>query len=59
MSWYLLKEGGYMILDDYNWGDLNSSETLRPKTSIDSFIKIFEDYLVESYSDYIKVIQKK
>jgi len=61
MSWYLLKEGGYMILDDYNWGtwDPNLSETLHPKTSVDSFINIFKDYLTETYSEYIKIIQKK
>jgi predicted O-methyltransferase YrrM len=57
MSWSLLKEGGFMIFDDYNW-DLHKPSTLRPKESIDYFMLTFADYATEVYSDYRKVIKK-
>ena len=39
-SYYLLKDGGIMILDDYGWGDTptNSDERLKTKNGIDGFL---------------------
>ena len=56
MSWYLLKEGGLMIFDDYLWGDTNS--TLSPKLAVDSFINCFRDYIEVIWSEYRLVIKK-
>jgi hypothetical protein len=57
MSWELLKKDGIMIFDDYMWA-LDSPTTLRPKESVDYFMKTFEDYVVELYSQYRKIIKK-
>lgn len=65
MSWFLLKEDGLMIFDDYEWinpkADFNSNkrEKLEPKLAINSFISVFEDYIEIIYSGYRKVIKKK
>ena len=56
MSWYLLKEGGLMIFDDYLWGYPNS--TLSPKLAVDSFINCFRDYIEVIWSEYRLVIKK-
>ena len=56
MSWYLLKEGGLIIFDDYLWGDINS--TTSPKLAIDSFINCFKDYIEVIFSDYRLAIKK-
>jgi predicted O-methyltransferase YrrM len=57
MSWSLLKKGGIIIFDDYNW-ELHRPTTLRPKESVDYFILTFADYLTELYSNYRKIIKK-
>jgi predicted O-methyltransferase YrrM len=44
MSWYLLKEGGLMVFDDYLWGNYNQNPTLCPKLAVDSFFNCFKDY---------------
>jgi hypothetical protein len=43
MGWYLLKEGGIIIFDDYNWS-IDDSELHKPKIAIDIFITIFSEY---------------
>jgi predicted O-methyltransferase YrrM len=58
MSWYLLKEGGLMIFDDYLWSDSNSSSTLSPKLAVDSFVNCFGDYIEVIWSGYRLVINK-
>jgi predicted O-methyltransferase YrrM len=67
MSWPLLKVGGYMIFDDYDWGlDMpgsfqetdNVGMTLRPEKAIDSFIDIFSDYIEIIYSNHRKIIRR-
>lgn len=57
MSWYLLKENGYMIFDDYQW-NLHLDETLTPKLAIDSFTKIFKSYIQELYTGHAKIVKK-
>ncbi len=51
LSWYRLKPGGIMILDDYLW-DLEESASDRPQMAIDLFLKSFEgryDLLLKDY----------
>ena len=42
MAFPLLKDGGIMVFDDYQWGDPTSA-TERPKVAIDAFTTIFAD----------------
>ena len=57
MSWPLLKKGGIMIFDDYNW-EFDNPPTLRPKESVDYFMLSFSDYIKEIYCDYRRMIKK-
>ncbi|GES83584.1 class I SAM-dependent methyltransferase [Rhizophagus clarus] len=41
LSWNLLKEGGIMILDNYEW-DYFEEEFNNPRIAIDSFLKIYQ-----------------
>ncbi|CAG8782373.1 43082_t:CDS:2 [Gigaspora margarita] len=40
LSWNLLKEGGIMIFDDYEWDFFE--EYLNPRIAIDSFLKCYQ-----------------
>lgn len=60
MSWYLLKQNGIMIFDDYLWS-YNKGKTLTPKLAIDSFIECFSDYseiILDGYRKAIKKVNK-
>jgi predicted O-methyltransferase YrrM len=50
LSWSILKKGGVMAFDDYNW-HLNYPVPERPKVSIDAFL--------EAYAPELKLIHKK
>ena len=59
MSWYLLKENGIIIFDDYEWDpDNDYPSTQSPKLAVDSFIENFSDYSKVIWSGYRKVIKK-
>ena len=57
LSWGLLKIGGIMVFDDYQWR-LHQRETLRPKLAVDSFCKVYGDYLQIVYNGYRLAIKK-
>jgi hypothetical protein len=40
----LLKQGGFLIFDDYLWGDPRDA-LHRPKIAIDSFVNIYAEEL--------------
>ncbi|EXX65132.1 SAM-dependent methyltransferase [Rhizophagus irregularis] len=44
LSWNLLKDGGIMILDDYEW-DYFEEEFNNPRIAIDSFLKSYQQHL--------------
>lgn len=39
MSWDLLRRGGIMIFDDYEWGDGGSRAGDNPRVGVDAFLK--------------------
>ena len=43
LSFPLLKIGGFLIFDDYEWG-LHEGENLKPKVGIDAFLKAYEGH---------------
>lgn len=57
LSWGLLKVGGIMVFDDYQWR-LHQRDTLRPKLAIDSFCKVYGDYLQIVYNGYRLAVKK-
>ena len=56
MGWYLLKENGIIVFDDYLWGDPGSTNS--PKIAIDSFVEIFKDYTEVIWEGLRKSVKK-
>jgi len=56
-SWLLLKVGGLMILDDYEWEPAKSPEN-RPKIGIDLFLRVFQNNLEVLHKEYQVIIRK-
>jgi SAM-dependent methyltransferase len=42
VSWQLLKNGGFLIFDDYLWAELGDDPLLRPRPAIDAFLAFVE-----------------
>jgi len=59
LSWDLLKPGGILIFDDYQWLDKNLPEELRPAIAIDSFITANRNSLEIVHRDYQMIIKKR
>lgn len=57
-SFYVLKNGGYIVFDDYGWG-LNNPSHCQPKTAIDSFLLSYEKYLTVKSVGWQVIVQKK
>ncbi|CAG8486942.1 5356_t:CDS:1 [Funneliformis caledonium] len=61
LSWNLLREGGIMIFDDYEW-DFFEEETNNPRIAIDSFLRCYQTQIEVIYKRYqvaIKKVMKK
>ena len=56
-SWLLLKVGGIMILDDYEWKPAKSPEN-SPKIAIDLFLRVFQNHLEVLHKEYQVIIRK-
>lgn len=57
LSWDLLKEGGFLIFDDYGLAPEFPTE-LRPEVSIDAFITAFRDELRVVHRGYQVIVQR-
>ncbi|CAG8694030.1 12656_t:CDS:1 [Dentiscutata heterogama] len=57
LSWNLLKEGGIMILDDYEW-DFFEEEYLNPRIAIDSFLRCYQTQIEIIFKHYQVAIKK-
>lgn len=44
LAWYLLKDGGILIFDDYGWGAHTTDEKQKPKLAIDSFLTAYDGH---------------
>jgi len=61
LSWELLRTGGIMIFDDYEW-ETNLPARSRPQIAIDSFIAVFGDHIEiihHGYQVMLKKMEKK
>lgn len=58
LGWRLVKIGGIVIFDDYEWGAYQDQPILHPKLAVDSFLNIFQDKLKIIYQGYQVVIEK-
>lgn len=58
MAWPLLNKGGFIVFDDYLWGD--ARDVLhRPKVAIDAFVNIFSEEVEMVHVGYQLIIRKK
>ena len=58
LSFSLLKKGGIMIFDDYEWLVMNNYID-NPKPAIDAFLEIYANKITLLYKDYQVIIKKK
>jgi len=58
MAWPLLNKGGFMVFDDYLWGDARDI-LHRPKPAIDAFVNIFSEEIEMVHMGYQLIIRKK
>jgi len=58
MSWPMLKPTGFMVFDDYMWGDPRDA-LHRPKIAIDAFTNIFGETAEIVHVGYQLVVRKK
>ena len=59
LSWDLLKAGGIIIFDDYQWRVKQYKPWARPQTAIDAFLQVFERYIELRHKEYQVVVRKK
>lgn len=57
-SFYILKNGGYMIFDDFG-GGWEQEKHLQVKTAVESFVHSYEKYLDVIHQGYQFIIRKK
>jgi predicted O-methyltransferase YrrM len=57
-SFYILKDGGYMIFDDFG-GGWEQEKHLQVKTAVESFVHSYEKYLDVVHRGYQFIIRKK
>ena len=58
MAWPLLKKGGFMVFDDYLWGDARDI-LHRPKVAIDTFVDLFSEEVEMIHIGYQLIVRKK
>lgn len=57
-SFYVLKDGGYMIFDDFG-GGWEQEKHLQVKTAVESFVHSYEKYIDIIHQGYQFIIRKK
>ena len=58
LSWRLLKDGGLLIFDDYEWSKFVSPQA-RPKIAITAFVRCYRPELKIIHRDYQVIVQKR
>jgi predicted O-methyltransferase YrrM len=59
LSWDLLKSGGIIIFDDYQWKTHRYQPWRRPKIAIDAFLQVFEPYIEVLQKEYQVIVKKR
>jgi hypothetical protein len=58
LGWRLLKLGGIMVFDDYEWESYRDQPTMHPKLGVDSFLATFQDRVRILYKGYQVIAEK-
>ena len=62
LTWDLIKPGGFIIFDDYQWEGLSDQlrgEAYRPKIAIEAFLRVMEPYIEVVHSGYQVIVRKR
>jgi predicted O-methyltransferase YrrM len=59
LCWRLLKNGGMIIFDDYQWEGYRDQPLKHPAPAINTFLSIFQDKINVIHKGYQVIIQKK
>jgi hypothetical protein len=59
LSWDLLRAGGIIIFDDYEWNVDRWQEWRCPTIAIDAFLRVFEPHVEVLHKDNQVVVRKK
>ncbi len=59
LCWDLLKVGGLLIFDDYQWKREEYPAEVRPGVSIEAFITAYRNFLELVHLDYQAIVRKK
>jgi predicted O-methyltransferase YrrM len=62
LTWDLVKPGGVIIFDDYEWAGLNerlSGEAFKPRIAIDAFLRVMEPYIEVVHKGYQVIVRKR
>lgn len=58
LGWRLIKVGGIIIFDDYEWGEFADTPTYHPKLAVNAFLNVFQDKIKLLYQGYQVVVEK-
>jgi predicted O-methyltransferase YrrM len=58
LAFPLVKVGGIIIFDDYDWPSKGGDKINNPGPAIDSFLQIYKDYINILHKDYQVIVQK-
>jgi hypothetical protein len=55
----MVKENGYILFDDYDWGDYKNFPDLTPRKGIDSFLELYGTDIEIVFEGFQKLIRKR
>ena len=58
LSWQILRPGGVLLFDDYEWAQLGTHPLLRPGPAIDAFLGLIVGHYELLFADYQLAIRK-
>ncbi|HEX2747682.1 MAG TPA: class I SAM-dependent methyltransferase [Verrucomicrobiales bacterium] len=58
LSWSLLKPGGIIAFDDYEWGENEVNPHAKPRMAIDAFERVFFDRLELIHTGWRRIFRK-
>lgn len=58
LCWNLLKPGGVLAFDDYEWGEWEPNPLAKPRIAIEAFVRVFCDRLQLLRSGWRRIYQK-
>ena len=58
LAWRLLKPGGFLVFDDYEWDEYRHNPACHPKQAVDAFVEVHRHQLQEVFRGYQVIVRK-